>query len=269
MKKISFLLFALCFLVVKPVFAAAELNIDCSPTVCNKSSLEPLFSNSLDGFWYPGKSITKTLNLKNSSPETREMALRGTRKSAITNLEKVMQISIVKGATVIWAGSVEDFYDQDKIGMGIFAPGVDSDYNFTVSMSSAAGDEYQNKETVFDLTLGFWGEPISTVNPSSGIFLNEVFANPDSGTEWVEIYNANNYPVSLAGWQFDDIAADGQSPEDMGTINIPALGLAVFEINSASYLNNDGDSARLINEKGIQVDIFSYTIAHKGLSWSK
>ena len=43
--------------------------------------------------------------------------------------------------------------------MGIFAPGADLNYDFTVFMSSDADDNYQNKETVFDLTLGFWGEP--------------------------------------------------------------------------------------------------------------
>ena len=85
------------------------------------------------------------------------MAIRGTRTSTINILENVMHISIVGGTTVIWAGSVTDFYGQDKIGMGTFAPGADLDYDFTVLMSSGAGDEYQNKETVFDLTLGFWG----------------------------------------------------------------------------------------------------------------
>ncbi|KKS78725.1 MAG: hypothetical protein UV54_C0053G0005 [Candidatus Beckwithbacteria bacterium GW2011_GWA2_43_10] len=116
-------------------------------------------SDSLDGFWYPGKSITKTLNLKNSGPETREMAIKGTRTSTINILENVMQISIVGGSTVIWSGSVTDFYGQEKIGMGTFAPGADLNYDFTVSMSSGANDSYQNKETVFDLTLGFWSVP--------------------------------------------------------------------------------------------------------------
>ncbi len=161
--KILFSFFILSFFLV-PQAKAADLDIDCPapPTTCGKSGLDPLFSNSLDGFWYPGKSITKTLNLKNSSPETREMAMRGTRTSTINILENVMHISIVGGTTVIWSGSVADFYGQDKIGMGTFAPVANLDYNFTVFMSSGAGDEYQNKETVFDLTLGFWGEPVPT-----------------------------------------------------------------------------------------------------------
>lgn len=165
--KILFLFLILSFFLV-PQVKAADLNIDCPApsTTCSKSGLDPLFSNSLDGFWYPGKSITKIVNLKNSSPETREMAIRGTRTSTIDTLENVMNISIVGGTTVIWAGSVTDFYGLDRIGMGTFAPGANLDYDFTVFMSLGAGDEYQNKETVFDLTLGFWGDPIATPTPT-------------------------------------------------------------------------------------------------------
>jgi len=170
--KFKFLLTTLLFfsfiLLFPTLTLAADLNIDCpaSPTACSKSGVDPFFSNSLDGFWYPGKSITKTLNLKNSGLETREMAIKGTRTSAVNILENVMHISIVRGTTVIWSGSVTDFYGLEKIGMGIFAPGANLDYDFTVFMSSDADDNYQNKETVFDLTLGFWGEPISSPTPT-------------------------------------------------------------------------------------------------------
>lgn len=173
MNKFKFLLTTLLFFLFVLSFPAlalaADLNINCPalPTVCSKSGLDPLFSNSLDGFWYPGKSITKTLSLKNSSPGTREMAIKGTRTSGFSILENVMHISIVGGTTVIWSGSVADFYGQNKIGMGIFAPGANLNYDFTVFMSSGASDEYQNKQSVFDLTLGFWGDPISTPTPTS------------------------------------------------------------------------------------------------------
>lgn len=94
------------------------------------------------------------------------MAIRGTKTSGVGILENVMNISIVGGTTVIWSGSVDEFYGQDKIGMGIFAPDANLDYDFTVSMSSGANDDYQGEETVFDLTLGFWGELSSTPTPT-------------------------------------------------------------------------------------------------------
>jgi len=170
MKKLLLSLFfaGTLFLFLPREILAADLNIDCpsTPTACSKTGVDPLFSSADDGYWYPGKSITKTLNLKNSGTETREMAIKGTKTSGVGILENVMHISIVGGTTVIWSGSVADFYSQDRIGMGIFIPGANLDYNFTVFMSSGVGDEYQNKETVFDLTLGFWGEPIFTPTPT-------------------------------------------------------------------------------------------------------
>jgi len=164
-----FFSFLILSFILAPQTKAADLNIDCPtlPAGCSKTGLDPhFFSIATDGYWYPGKSITKTLNLKNSSPGTQEMAIRGTRTSTANILENAMHIGIVGGTTVIWSGSVADFYGLDKIGMGIFAPGADLDYDFTVSMSFAADDTYQSKETVFDLTLGFWGEPILTPTPT-------------------------------------------------------------------------------------------------------
>lgn len=198
LNKFKFLLAALLFfsfIFLFPVLAlAADLNIDCSasPTACGKSGLDPLFSSGLDGFWYPGKSITKTLNLKNSGPETREMAVKGTKTSTANILENAMYISIIGGTTAIWSGSVADFYNQDKIVMGTFAPGANPDYNFTVSMSFAADDNYQSKETVFDLTLGFWesapgggGTVLGESTPSAEAELNTgVVQGEQAGPLW-------------------------------------------------------------------------------------
>jgi hypothetical protein len=163
-----FLLCTLHFTLYAPTVFAGDLNVDCPapPATCSKSGTDPLFTSSVDGYWYPGRSLTKTINLKNSSPETREMAIKGEKISLENTLEEMMNVSIIRDATIIWSGNVVDFYNQEKIGMGIFDPGVDFDYDFIVSMSIEAGDDYQNEETIFDLTLGFWGEPISTPTPT-------------------------------------------------------------------------------------------------------
>lgn len=172
MNKSKFLLAIILFfsfILLFPVSVrAADLNINCSkePTVCVKDGKDPLFSNIDDGFWYPGKTLTKTINLKNSSLEKREMAIKGERTSSEDILEDVMNISIMGGTALIWSGSMVDFYNQEKINMGIFDPGVDFDYDFIASMFTEANNDFQNKETVFDLTLGFWGEPVPTPTPT-------------------------------------------------------------------------------------------------------
>ena len=171
MKKLLKILFSFLILsfLLAPQVKAADLDINCPalPTTCLKTGTDPLFTSSADGYWYPGRTLTKTINLKNSSPEQREMAIRGKRKSSTSILEEVMHFSIVGGTTVIWSGSAADFYAKDKIGMGIFDSSASLDYIFTVFMSSGADDAYQNEETVFDLTLGFWGEPIPTSTPTN------------------------------------------------------------------------------------------------------
>ena len=48
-------------------------------------------------------------------------------------------------------------------------------------------------------------------NPTSGILLSEFMPNPPSGDEWVEIFNNNDSPVILDGWQIDD-DPNGGSP---------------------------------------------------------
>lgn len=172
---LNFVIITVLFFITNLPVLAADLNIDCPvpPTTCSKTGVDPLFSSTDDGYWYPGRNLTKTINLKNSSSEKREMAIKGERTSGVSILENVMHIIIIGGTTVIWNGSIKDFYGQDKIGMGIFDPGVNFDYDFTVSMSSGADDNYQNKETVFDLTLGFWGEPapVATPTPTPGAVL--------------------------------------------------------------------------------------------------
>jgi hypothetical protein len=152
------------------IVKAADFNLDCGDSGCTKSGTEPIFSKIIDGYWFPGRTLTKTINLKNSSSTTREISMKPDRTSPADILENVVQVSIITnpGGAVIWAGSLDNFYSQTAISMGIFAPGADLNYDFTVLMSSGADNNYQNKETVFDLTLGFWGEPISTPTPAPG-----------------------------------------------------------------------------------------------------
>jgi len=172
MKRKIILLLLVCFLLagIKSAVFAADLDIDCSGAAeCAKSGVDPLFNTAADGFWYPGKTLTKVVNLKNSSSGKKEMAIKGEEAlpTGVYFLKDKMNISIVGGGNVIWASPLPDFYIQDKISMGIFDSGADLDYDFTVFMDIDAGDDYQNKETVFDLTLGFWGELILTPTPTS------------------------------------------------------------------------------------------------------
>lgn len=161
------------FLLTSPVLAA-DLNVSCGGGSCSKNGLDPLFSSS-DGFWYPGRILTKILNLKNSGSGVYEMALKGTRVGSAGTLEDKMELSIVSAGAgqVIWSGPLAVFYGLEKVLMGTFGSGADLDYNLTVSMDGSSDNTYQTLTSSFDLGTGFWGEaliptPTPTPDESGG-----------------------------------------------------------------------------------------------------
>lgn len=162
MKKIFFLILIAFFL--KTDVYAADLSVVCSQTSCTKSGIDPLFNQIQDGLWYPGKSLTKTINLKNSASLSKQIAISALRTSQPSNLENVLAVNIPG----IFSGSIEDFYNQSKIYMGTFPPHASKDFEFKVTMDQSANNDYQNKETVFDLKLGFWEEaPVPSPTPTN------------------------------------------------------------------------------------------------------
>lgn len=142
---------------------AADMTVVCSESsACLISGADPLFTTTADGVWYPGRTLTRTINMKNNGTQVREMALKGTGMTVSDILKNVMNLSLINsGGAVIWSGSLADFYNQNNINLGIFNPGDSLDYKMTINMNNSANDDYQEKESVFDLTLGFLGEPIA------------------------------------------------------------------------------------------------------------
>src|SRR3990172_1629877 len=92
---------------VQPAYAA-ELDIDCgnaSPPMCSASGLMPLFSTAADGLWYPGRTLTHTVNVQNTGTTTQDISVKATRTSTPATIEDVLNLSIVPtgGGPVIWA----------------------------------------------------------------------------------------------------------------------------------------------------------------------
>lgn len=172
MNKLLFLipiLFLTVLFVPKVDASAKTLSIDCS-SGCVKKGVGPLFSLTNDGYWYPGMSINKTINLKNSSPHVREMDMRAYKTSSSSDLEDVMTIEILntKTGTIVWTGKLRDFYNKDKINMGALGSGDNMNYNFKALMDVNSGNDYQGLKSVFNLTLGFWPEEREDLATISG-----------------------------------------------------------------------------------------------------
>ncbi|MFH1946660.1 MAG: lamin tail domain-containing protein [Candidatus Magasanikbacteria bacterium] len=92
--------------------------------------------------------------------------------------------------------------------------------------------------------------------------INEFVPNPDSGNEWIEIYNQTTSSVDLNGWKLFD--AVGQIATPTGTIE--GLGFFVVELASSKLNNTGGDSVILQNASSTIIDSTSYTTVIKGNS---
>lgn len=98
---------------------------------------------------------------------------------------------------------------------------------------------------------------------SNNIYLSEVMIDPETGSsEWIEIYNDNNYEVALSNWYIDDIENSGTTPKLL-SLTIPAGDYASYNLSSSMF-NNDGDSVRLLDFNQLEIDSFQYQSSEKG-----
>lgn len=105
-----------------------------------------------------------------------------------------------------------------------------------------------------------------TPTPTIGyVYLSEVYPYPESGeNEWVELYNDNEFPVTLKNWKIDDVENGGSSPKSFSLV-IGGYSFASFDISSSMF-NNDGDDVRLLDENNTLHDSFTYETAEQGNS---
>jgi hypothetical protein len=160
MKKIFLsLFFAIIFFgfSAKISFATSDLIVTPEKT--------PLFSEGNDRLWMPGYFLTRTVYVKNNSSETKLVAI--TPSNFLDNprdLSNQMTIAIhdnfgnkLYGDPVL--KSLSDFYTLTEYPLSYLLPLHDVTYGFTVNLDGpTTGNEWQNKKTGFDLTIGFSSE---------------------------------------------------------------------------------------------------------------
>ncbi|MDX1523825.1 MAG: lamin tail domain-containing protein, partial [Anaerolineae bacterium] len=101
------------------------------------------------------------------------------------------------------------------------------------------------------------------------VYLNEILPAPkdwdwdgdgtaDSKDEWIELYNPNDWPVGLGGWQLSDNTA---KPFDFPVdVVIPPRGLVViYRADFGFALNNGGDTVTLSHPNGTIIDQTTYS----------
>ena len=104
-----------------------------------------------------------------------------------------------------------------------------------------------------------------TYAAETSVVLNEIYA-PTSSEDWVELYNAGGSEIDLSGWELRDAATTPMKTIPDNT-RIPPSGLLVFEVSNR--LNNSGDTVRLVDKNGMEVDRFEYSSSTAGRSFAR
>ena len=115
-------------------------------------------------------------------------------------------------------------------------------YNATVPADAALQD-YEITGNTFAYGIdpvNISGEGMVTViagevEATDHVVINEFVANPDSGNDWVELYNPTGSDISLDGWALNDSASQIKSLSGM----INASEYRVFEVSKRLNKNDD------------------------------
>lgn len=91
------------------------------------------------------------------------------------------------------------------------------------------------------------------------IKINEFVSDPESGNEWVELFNPSTSSLDLAGgWICDSRGITSTYMCKSATGTISAGGWLYVDLLTASYLNNTGDYVILKNSSGEIIDRIDY-----------
>ncbi len=96
------------------------------------------------------------------------------------------------------------------------------------------------------------------------LIINEVFPNPSSGSEWVEILNFGDKQFFPEEYKNFTISDNKRIIYQFSGNENCLDNLLIVEL---SGLNNDGDSVILKNVEGELIDEMTYTSSQKDLSW--
>ncbi|MDP3941879.1 MAG: calcium-binding protein [bacterium] len=106
----------------------------------------------------PGQSEEKTITVTNNAASARPVAIKGVKTSGAPSFPTVLDVQIKDGATVLYNDTLAQFFtdslDPEGIPLSTIGPGGSKAYDFIVTFQESAGNEFQNAEVVFNLTIG-------------------------------------------------------------------------------------------------------------------
>ena len=116
----------------------------------------PLFS---EANLLPGSSITRSITVTNNSDGIKDIIIEAINTSDPDGLGDLMDMVIKEGATEFFSDTMASFFSSGEISLSsISGSGGSTDYDLTVTLDEAAGNDLQGKSLGFDILIGFQGE---------------------------------------------------------------------------------------------------------------
>jgi hypothetical protein len=121
----------------------------------------PMFSSAI--VWMPGNVVTKNIKVINSSKSTEKFKLKAANFVQKKGLADILKIKIHQGNNTLYEKSLRRFWSDGVISLAEIRPRETKNFSVTISMPSAAGNEYQRSWAKFDFvgSLDGRGEVLS------------------------------------------------------------------------------------------------------------
>ena len=145
---------------------ASDLDLTCNDSGCTPSPVTDYFPTDK---WYPGKEISKTFRIHNTSGSKKSAALGTYDESstgAITSATSLTVKSLPSGSTV-WTGTFTEVFNNDEISLGEIDVQEIKEYQLVLLMDSSAGNTLADQSLSFSLKIGLLAPPESPTATST------------------------------------------------------------------------------------------------------
>ena len=143
-------------------------------------------------------------------------------------------------------------------------------YQIKLTVNDSAGNQSEAEFiiTVLDKTGALIPSDID-VTSWGLIMITEFLPNPEGSDtkEWIEIWNASDYPIDLTDWKIDDGEKGSRGYKIKELIIEPGQYLVFKKSETRIALNNSFDSVRIFNAADELVDQVDYEEAFEGASF--
>ena len=148
----------------------AGATVTCNSTDSTTVSVNSSTCSTINKFggstsMVPGGSVATTISIKNAgtapagsftlAPGACSQASNASSYGTATDLCTKMALTILAGATSIYSGTLAGLVTNGAITLTPPAAGVSTNYTFTVTMNSSAGNTYQGLTASLPLTWTF------------------------------------------------------------------------------------------------------------------